>query len=233
MEKNRKGLIVIAGLMVVLLLIISGTYAYWTTTQVQSDVNKIDTTCLKVTLSNTNGTDTTPTQGIRLDNAYPISDDEGLKTPGYTFTIENECNQKVLYDINIESLKQTGYEFTAKTDGEDETAKTNRETQSHYLQSDYIQAILNSDGSDKTHKILNTYTKVEQSFLDKDTDGESYERWNLLNKEVLEGNTTKTYTLKLWVDDEAPMTQMEKHYQGKIVIYSWFEGSDPRVNTVG
>ena len=63
--------------MIVLLLAVGGTYAYWTTTQVQEDKNVIDTTCLRVELLNKTGVDGTDTSGIKLEKAYPISDDEG------------------------------------------------------------------------------------------------------------------------------------------------------------
>ena len=40
---------------------------------------------------------------------------------------------------------------------------------------------------------------------------------------------SKTHTLKMWVDKDAPDTQMSKHYQGKVVIYSWLGNSNPQV----
>ncbi len=225
MEKNKKGLIIVASIMIVLLIVISGTYAFWTTTQVQTDVNKIDTTCLNVTLENKDSSDK-GTSGIKLEKAYPVSDAVGETYPGYTFTVKNNCGREVLYDVNLESLKIGSEEFTKKAEEESEEQKTQREQNSTYLQSEYIKAVLDPAGNPGTNKLLSDYTDVEQTYL-KASDGTSYERKNLLHAHELEAGGSDTYTLKLWVTDNAPMTQMDKHYQGKIVIYSWFGDSNP------
>ena len=41
---------------------------------------------------------------ITLDKAYPISDEEGLSTTGYTFTIKNTCNTYATYEVNLEDM---------------------------------------------------------------------------------------------------------------------------------
>ena len=90
MSKREKNLVVVAAIMIVLLLAVGGTYAYWTTTQVQSDDNEINTTCLEVELLNKTKDETQTTEGITLEKAFPVSDADGLKDEGYTFTIKNK-----------------------------------------------------------------------------------------------------------------------------------------------
>ena len=43
-------------------------------------------------------------EGITLDKTYPISDEEGLSTTGYTFTIKNTCNTYATYEVNLEDM---------------------------------------------------------------------------------------------------------------------------------
>ncbi len=227
MSKREKNLVVVAAIMIVLLLAVGGTYAYWTTTQVQEDENVINTTCLNVKLLNKESVDATKdTEGIFLDKAFPVSDTVGLATTGYTFTITNECNEAVNYDINIESLKIDNHEFATIPADEQQEAKTQRETDSYYLQSEYIKTNLTKKNESNTNntKKLNAYTDVKHTYL---AEGQSYEQKNLINKETLAANSNVTYTLKMWVDEAAPDTQMSKSYQGKIVIYSWLGNSNP------
>ncbi len=214
MNKREKNLVVVAAIMIVLLLAVGGTYAYWTTTQVQEDENKINTTCLDVKLENKTGENGTTTKGIELNEAYPISDTEGLQLDGYTFTVKNNCDEAVYYDVNLESLNIANHDRTTESD-------------SYYLKSEYIKVVLDPKiEASETYKTLNEYTDVSQSFLD-GTNYTSYEKKNLLNKKQLDPGKTDTHNLKMWVTHNAPDDQMLKHYQGKIVIYSWLGDSNP------
>ena len=229
MSKREKNLVVVAAIMIVLLLAVGGTYAYWTTTQVQDDVNKIDTTCLKVQLLNQESADESAktTEGITLNKAYPISDDAGKTTTGYTFTIKNNCETDIKYDINLESLKIGDNDYNVIT-ATDENEIAEQEQTSYYLQSKYIDTYITKKGDETSSteiKKLNAYTDVKKSYLN--GEGTSYEQKNLINKETISSNGSVTYTLRLWVDKDAPMTQMEKYYQGKVVVYSWLGNSNP------
>ncbi len=229
MSKREKNLVAIAVFMIVLLLAVGGTYAYWTTTQVQTDKNEINTTCLRVKLENKDKGGQ-GTNGITLDKAYPISDEEGLSetTPGYTFTITNECDVEVNYDINLESLNISGQStFTAAGESEDAEAKNTRESSSYYIQPEYLNVGIDMANKDVIHT-LNNYTPYEESYL-KNGEGTSYDRRVLTSSQKLEPRGTATHTLKMWLKSDAPTTQMEKHYQGKIVIYSWLGNSNPNV----
>lgn len=67
---------------------------------------------------------------IQLDNAYPISDEEGLKTTAYQFTITNKGNvgaiyQLVLSEHSITSLDRKFLRYTLKkNDGEESAPAT-------------------------------------------------------------------------------------------------------------
>ncbi len=228
LSKREKNLVAIAVFMIVMVIAVGSTYAFWTTTQVQTDDNEINTTCLRVQLLNQKSIDEPieTTKGITLDKAFPISDDEGMKLEGYTFTIKNDCDTKVYYDVNLESLKIEGKDYTdVKDDNPEEKAK--KEAASPYLQSEYIKTYISSNGTEtsKNYKVLSNYTDVSKSSLDNETD--KYEYKNLLHSQTIEANGSVTHNLKMWVDSKAPDTQMSKSYQGKIVIYSWLGESNP------
>ncbi len=233
MSKREKNLVAIAVFMIVMVIAVGSTYAFWTTTQVQSDKNEINTTCLKVKLENKDK-DEKSTTGITLDKAYPISDEEGLSDaiPSYTFTITNECDIEVNYDINLESLNIANQaQFTAAGTSETTEEKTKRENDSYYIQPEYLNAGIDMANKNVIHT-LNYYTSYENSYLTSD-EGTSYDRRVLVSKDSIQPNSSETHTLKMWLKSDAPETQMSKHYQGKIVIYSWLGNSNPKTIAVG
>ncbi len=227
LSKREKNLVAIAVFMIVMVIAVGSTYAFWTTTQVQTDKNEINTTCLSVELLNKKSESDTEetTKGITLEKAYPISDTEGLDTTGYTFTIKNNCDTEVYYDVNLESLKINGQEYAKKTtETETPEVQAEREKNSTYLQSEYIKTVINPPAEGE-YKVLSAYTDVTNSSLEEGAN--NYEYKNLLHSQKLDAQASVTHTLKMWVDENAPMTQMNKHYQGKIVVYSWLGKSNP------
>ena len=82
MRKSRRVLVIIA--VVGVSLTLAGiSYAYLRVRKSQEDNNNLSTlSCLGVTISNT-------TSGISLAEAYPISDEEGVKTTSYKFSVSN------------------------------------------------------------------------------------------------------------------------------------------------
>ncbi|MBR1413911.1 MAG: hypothetical protein IJ574_04515 [Bacilli bacterium] len=100
MENNKKKYYIIAAVFLVALLVVSGSYAYWTTRQTQSDENVVGTTCLSLSLTDTEASKT----GVKLQKTYPISDEEGMSLEGYQFTLTNRCSGYVAYTVNLESL---------------------------------------------------------------------------------------------------------------------------------
>ncbi len=47
------------------------------------------------------------TEGIRLEKAYPVVDEEGMKTSPYTFTITNTCDTFLSYEVILGVLDET------------------------------------------------------------------------------------------------------------------------------
>ena len=105
-EKKKKNKIIgiSIGILVVLLVVISSTYAYWQITKSQEGSNDIIAACLDIDMQSVDGT-------FALDPAWPISDNEGMQLDGYTFKVTNNCEEDVNYVIGMDSLVKEGVEY--------------------------------------------------------------------------------------------------------------------------
>ncbi len=132
---------------------------------------------------------------IKLQNAYPLTDKQAEELTPYTFTITNTCQTIVDYTVKLEKLMQT--------DGQEEDL----------LNSKYIAVEFN--GGQK--ELLSNYPIGKITYDGKDyTSKEARE----LIKGTLNGNDTKTYTIKLWMDESVTATEesMNKSFISKIVV---------------
>ena len=120
---------------------------------------------------------------INLDNAAPMSDNEGLKTTPYTFTITNTGNIDAYYHISLE------------------------EDSNNTLSNDYVKMKLTgTNGYDSGIIKVNNY-------------GEG--TFEIRGEDVLEPSDKVTYTLYMWLDEEADNSAQGKIYQSKIVVESF------------
>ncbi len=127
---------------------------------------------------------------IHLQNAYPITDAEAKILIPYTFTITNTCNTAVEYDVNLDIMESTSR-----------------------LSSEYIAVEFNGE----TKKLLNTLESVEPSYP-----GSDYipVEARYLTSGELGANESKTYTIKLWMDESVTVEDdaMNKNFISKIVV---------------
>ena len=88
------------GILVVLLVVISSTYAYWQITKSQEGSNDIIAACLDIDMESVDGT-------FALNPAWPLSDDEGKLLEGYTFKVVIAVKlQTILEDDNFKITKE-------------------------------------------------------------------------------------------------------------------------------
>lgn len=86
------------------ILLLGGiSYAFWQKTSTQEEENVIATDCFNVELQGKNA-------AINLAESYPLSNEDGMQNLPFTFTIENTCDYKVAYTINLESLENTTFQ---------------------------------------------------------------------------------------------------------------------------
>ena len=93
--KNKKVKILLVVL--VAIIFIGGTYAYWRLTLTQTEQNELASACFDITISDEQN-------DINLQRAAPISDEEGMSLTPYTFTITNNCSTFASYSVNLELL---------------------------------------------------------------------------------------------------------------------------------
>ncbi len=108
---------------------------------------------------------------LNLTGAYPINDVEGLDADSYDFTIKNNCNEKTTYSISLESLNESD----------------------NNIAPEHIKVALSSDTMD------NLISKLGDNPKSDGTIDESYASHQLYSG-VIEGNETKTFHLKEWID---------------------------------
>ena len=80
--------------MLLITICIGISYALWTVTLSQQSENKIATSCLNIEILK-------ESEEIVLENAFPITDEEGMKTTPYTFTIRNTCDTFIDYEVSL------------------------------------------------------------------------------------------------------------------------------------
>ena len=131
MEKKKKKIWIIGGLVLCLVAVIGITFAFFSTGGTQDTANTFTSGCLNIEL-------TDASSSIKLTNTYPISDVEGVDSTSYDFTIRNTCDTATNYSINLESLNQV----------------------SNTLNADYIKVSLSSDTFDNVISKLSTNTKA-------------------------------------------------------------------------
>ena len=185
-EKEKKKRTILYGLLVTVLVLIGVTYAYYRITKTQTNSNVIGTrTCLDTTL-------TEETSEIVLSDAFPISDDDGLKQSPFTFTLTNNCDSYVKVTIALVSEYRTS-------------------TNTAYLKDNYVKSNLSTKGTnDGSSVILSTLSLGE---VDTNTEGYILKTTGLKNKEA------KSFDLRLWLDSETTNEQgLNKTWKGKIVV---------------
>ena len=89
------------------LFILLNTYAFWRLKGEQSESNLVVGACLSMEFIETPDPDHEGETigGFNIPKAWPISDEEGISTTGYTFKIKNNCAEDVNYQVVLESLK--------------------------------------------------------------------------------------------------------------------------------
>ena len=185
-EKEKKKRTILYGLLVTVLVLIGVTYAYYIITKTQTNSNVIGTrTCLDTTL-------TEETSEIVLSDAFPISDEDGLKQSPFTFTLTNNCDSYVKVTIALVSEYRTS-------------------TSTAYLKDNYVKTNLSTKGTnDGSSVILSTLSLGE---VDINTEGYVLKTTGLKNKEA------KSFDLRLWLDSETTNEQgLNKTWKGKIVV---------------
>ena len=195
---DKKKTIIAVGIICILVVVflLLNTYAFWTVKKKQTNINKLSTACLQIDYIDI------PDSGINLTEAWPLTDEEGIATTGYTFRVENVCNEPVNYQVVLESLKIDG------------------KTEEDYFGNEYIKLQLSNDR-------ISRYSEFGVVLNDQDDDHKEDIRetrqifvGTLAAKE--EGSTANvaSHNIRIWISGDAPNSQIGKAFRSKIKVYA-------------
>ena len=184
--KDNKKLKIYISLFVTIIIVIGISYAYFFLRREQTNDNIIGTrTCLDTSL-------TEQTAKISLTEAFPISDEDGLKQTPFTFSVTNNCDTYVKLTITLEN--------------------ENREsTSTEFLKDNFIKVNLSPKGTKTSSNLL----LGNQTLVDIENSRKGYK----LTTTGLKGNETKEFDLRTWMDSSTTLNEgLGKSWEGKIVI---------------
>lgn len=175
----------IISIFVVVLVILSSSFAIYTAVEKSNDFNSITVGVLKIDFLQ----DTANT--LELNDAYPMTDSLGLETEGYTFKISNTGNLNAKYKIKII----------------DDAERINSDgCNSYLLDKSRVKVSINSGTPFLLETTKNNEYTVETSSISPDT--------------------TKEYSIKMWIDEASGNEVLGKHYHGKILVESINEATE-------
>ena len=182
----NKRKIILTSIIVMLLitLVVAGTYALWQVTKSQSGVNTLTSSCLDINFSD-NG------DGIALNNTFPTPDSEGIKGSGYQFTVTNNCNNEISYSVNLEALTNS--------------------TNTNYIDESNIKIALDN-------KVGRALTKYETVNVKKEANARFDKELYVGVLGTSDNDKSKTHSIKMWMDENTPMTEQNKVFDSKVVV---------------
>ncbi len=125
---------------------------------------------------------------INLDSAWPINDDEAGDLTGYTFTVTNNCNEEINYIVGLNRVEDSNYL-------QDSSVKVRLDEQSSHVYGD-LSDVEYADAE-------NTYTsRVSKQ----------------VSVETISANGTNEHTIRVWVSEDAPVSEQSKIFQGQVFI---------------
>ena len=186
--KKKKKLALYYGLLVTIICIIGVSFAWFRLYLSQNENNTIvSRTCFNTTL-------TEDTSKISLTDAFPITDEDGLKQTPFTFTIKNNCNSYVKVYITIDSTYRES-------------------TNTSYLKDNYMKVNISPKGTTTSQSVI----LGSQTLTDLENNKKGY----IIINTGLKANEEKSYDLRIWMDSSVTTEQgLNKNWSGKIVVVS-------------
>ena len=187
-KKKKRKLSIYYGLLVTVICIIGVSFAWFRLYLSQTENNTIASrTCFNTTL-------TEDTSKISLTDAFPITDEDGLKQTPFTFTIKNNCNSYVKVYITIDSAYRES-------------------TNTAYLKDNYMKVNISPKGTTTSKSVIlgsQTLTNLENN-----------RKGYIIVSTGLKANEEKSYDLRIWMDSAVTTEQgLNKNWSGKIVVVS-------------
>ena len=187
-DNKKKRLKLYYGLLITVLCIIGVSFAWFRLYLSQTENNTLASrTCFNTTL-------TEDTSKISITDAFPITDEDGLKQTPFTFKIKNNCNSYVKVYITIDSTYRES-------------------TNTSYLKDNYMKVNISPKGTTTSKSVI----LGSQTLTDLENNRKGY----IIVSTGLKANEEKSYDLKIWMDSAVTTEQgLNKNWSGKIVVVS-------------
>ena len=184
---NRKKILIVIMVLIVVFGIIGVSYALWVLNLSQTGENSIASSCFNVTFSEKNN--------INLEKTYPLYDADGKKLTPYEFTITNTCDSYASFNVNLDILNTT----TLTNDSAIKIMLASKE---------------NDTETEITTSLLSSLTAATKTLSD------ASKSFNLTTG-YLNANESKTYTLRLWLDENVTTSTegiQNAKFSSKVVV---------------
>ncbi len=175
----------------VLLVSMGSAYAVFTSFEKSKDFNTIEVGTLKISYQPSEASDSAYGDTLSLPNAFPISDEEGLQSKPYKFTLTNEGDLKASYTIAIK---------------DDSDMISNEGCADKQLDKSFIKISVNGQDPVFLSSLLDvtkTSYIIAHGSLDAATE---------------QNKPSETYEIRMWISDKAGNDVLGKHFHGKISI---------------
>lgn len=185
MKNKQKLLLVISIILVVLVIIffIGNSFGFFRYLKKGEIVNVITINGISVEIINKDD------DALNLENAYPVSDDEGLNLTPFVFKMTNNSSADIRYQIQI-----------AVDDDKMSNCKNEDGTSCQALTTDYIKFSYKKD--DGSYSLPQKLSSVNDT----------------LSSGIISGNQTITSSIIIWIDEEAGNEIMNHYFFGKLII---------------
>lgn len=203
-EGNKKKIIALA---VALVLLIGGTYAWLTLTLTGTKTARIEAGTLSLELVD-------EANEINVENALPVTDDEGKATDPYVFTLNNNGNITSLYTVYLDSAAiEEGLSAMPQDKVKYSVVKT-------------VKTIVGSrDSLNEDGDTADTVVSTETLATDVYNSGAETISSKMLDTGSLAAGNYIDYELRLWISSEATNDEMKNTaFAGKLRIEATQEG---------
>ena len=200
-ERYKNQILITAiAVFVVVLSMIGGSYAFFTSSSSAGEYNVLQAG--KLEISYVEGEDGYG-DILSLNGAYPVSDAAGLQNDSYRFSITNTGNVAVDYRVRIEN---------------DDAIIAEDGCENNLLDFNYIKYTFDyTQANPVTPKLLGT----QDDYIIYDSQA--------ANQPGLQPGDSRIHEIKVWITEDAPNSVLGKHFHGKVVIETIQNGVNGRL----
>ena len=202
-ERYRSQIIITAiAVFVVVVSMIGGSYAFFTSTSSAGEYNVLQAGKLEISyVEGENGYGDI----LSLNGVYPMADADGLQQQSYRFNITNTGNVPVDYVVKIDND-----DAIIQEDG----------CEGNLLDFNYIKYTFDyTSGGLVTPEILGNKASSGYTVYDS----------KAANQPGLQPGDSRIHEIKVWISADAPNSVLGKHFHGKVIVEAIQEGGDARL----